>query len=119
MDLLFDLGPNARPYCVLDAAVSGWSAAEPSLEVVGMAQRIPDSSGNNFAGVRSQVGFGYWRHLQSTRSRGPAKCLEADSDALIYSHVRLSSFPSCKVGACQRSRASAAEVVRLLYHARD
>ncbi len=31
---MMGLGPTCRPYCVLAFRVSGWTAAEPSLEVV-------------------------------------------------------------------------------------
>src|SRR5215216_5466564 len=119
MDDGLGLGPSLRPYCVLVSAVSRWSAAEPSLEVVRLAQLAPDISGRDFAGARSGVTFLYWRHLQPTRGRGSAKCREAGPDARVYSHIRLSSLPVCAAATCERNRASAAQVVHLLFYAGD
>src|SRR5215208_8420779 len=121
MDLLFGLGPSSRAYRVFGASVPRWAAAGPPLEVVLLAQLAPDNSGSDLAGLRSRAGFGFgpWRHLQPTRSRGPAQCLQANSDALVNSHIHLSSFPICKAAACKWSRAPAAKVVHLLFYARD
>src|SRR5215217_2918489 len=119
MEYVLGLGTSCRPYCILVSTVSRWSAAGSPLEVVLLAKLVPDISGNDFADARSRAGLLSWRHLQPTRSRGSAKCRGAGSDALVRSHIRLSSFPVCTAAACQRSRASAAEVVHLLFYASD
>src|SRR5215203_362160 len=121
MDLLFGLGSSSRAYRVLIASVSRWAAAGPPLEVVLLAQLAPDNSGSDLAGLRSRAGFGFGggRHLQPTRSRGAAKCLQANSDALVHSHFHLSSVPVCTAATCKGNRASAAEVVHLRFYASD
>src|ERR687885_959206 len=119
MDVVLGLDPSYRSWCVPVSTVPRWSAAEPSLEVVRLAKLAPDISGNDFADVSSRVGFGYWRHLQPTRSRGVAKYLGPDSETLVCSHVHLSSFPVCATATYERSRAPAAQVVHLRCHAID
>src|SRR5918992_1011523 len=113
MGFVLGLGPRCRLYGVLASSVSRWSAAEPSVEVVLLAQLAPDISGNDFAGVRCRRGSGYWRHLQPTRSRGSAKLRGATSDALVYSHAHLSSVPAYAIAPRRGSRASADQVVCL------
>src|SRR5215217_5851341 len=117
MDLLLGLGASHWAWRVRAPSVSKRSVAEPSVEMVLMAQLAPYISRSDLADVRSRVGCKPWRHLQPTRARGSAECLETDSDALVCSPISFSSFPVCKAGACERNRAPADQVARLRYYA--
>ena len=92
MDYEFGLLTRYRLYGLRRSSVSRWSIAEPSLEVVRMAQFAPDISVNDFAGISSRVDLGFERHLQPTRSRGATESLEADPDDLFCSRFCFSSF---------------------------